>query len=53
MQKTNQKEFRVEKIFKRESNKLYVKWKDQDNSFNSSIDKKDIISEYFTKPKSF
>ena len=51
MQKTNQKEFRVEKIFKRESDKLYVKWKDQDNSFNSSINKNDIISEYFQKPK--
>ena len=51
MQKTNQKEFRVEKIFKRESDKLYVKWRDQDNSFNSSINKNDIISEYFQKPK--
>ena len=27
LQKTNQKEFRVEKIIKRKGNKLYVKWK--------------------------
>ena len=26
-QKTNQKEFRVEKVIKRKGNKLYVKWK--------------------------
>ena len=38
----NQKEFRVEKVIKRKSDKLYVKWKDYVNSFNSWIDKKDI-----------
>ena len=27
LQKTNQKEFRVEKVIKRKSDKLYVKWK--------------------------
>ena len=42
LQKTNQKEFRIEKIIKRKSDKLYVKWKGYDNSFNSWIDKKDI-----------
>ena len=26
-QKTNQKEFRIEKVFKRKGDKLYVKWK--------------------------
>ena len=26
-QKTNQKEFRTEKVFKRKGDKLYVKWK--------------------------
>ena len=41
-QKTNQKEFRVEKIIKRKGNKLYVKWKGYNNSFNSWIDGKDI-----------
>ena len=33
--KTNQKEFRIEKITKRKGNKLYVEWKAYDNSFNS------------------
>ena len=42
-QKTNQKEFRIEKILKRKGDKLYVKWKGYDNSFNSWINKKDIL----------
>ena len=42
MQKTSQKEFRLERLLKRKDNKLYVKWKSYDNSFNSWIDKKDI-----------
>ena len=41
--KTNQKEFRIEKVIKRKGNKLYVKWKGYNNSFNSWIDKKDLI----------
>ena len=40
LQKTNQKEFRVEKVIKRKDDKLYVKWKGYVNSFNSWIDKK-------------
>ena len=40
--KTNQKESRVEKAIKRKGNKLYVKWKGYDSSFNSWIDKKYI-----------
>ena len=43
LQKTNQKDFRIEKVCKRKSIKLYVKWKNYDNSFNSWIDKKDIV----------
>ena len=43
LQKTNQKEFRIEKVIKRKGNKLYVKWKGYDSSFNSWIDKKDLI----------
>ena len=39
-QKTNQKEFRVEKVIKRKGDKPYVKWKGYDSSFNSWIDKK-------------
>ena len=57
LQKTNQKEFRIEKEGKRKEDKLYVKWKGYDNSFNSWIDKKDIVqfysikmSQYFPKP---
>ena len=43
LQNTNQKEFRVEKVFKIKVDKLYVKWKDYNNSFNSWIDKKDML----------
>ena len=43
LQKANQKEFRIEKILKRKGDKLYVKWKGYNNSFNSWIDKKDIV----------
>ena len=43
LQKTNQKEFRIEKVIKRKSDKLYVKWEGYDNSFNSWIDKKDFL----------
>ena len=42
-QKTNQKEFRIEKILTRAGDKSYVKWKVYDNSFNSWIIKKDIV----------
>ena len=44
-ERTNEKEFRVEKVIKRKCDKLYVKWKGYDNSFNSWIDKNDIINE--------
>ena len=43
LQKTNQKEFRTKKVSKRKGNKLYVKWKGYDSSFNSWIDKKSLI----------
>ena len=43
LKKTNQKEFRIEKVIKREGDKLYVKRKGYDNSFNSWIDKKDLV----------
>ena len=35
LQKTNQKEFRIEKVLKKKGDKLYVKWKGYDNSFNT------------------
>ena len=31
LQKSNQEEFRIEKVIKRKGNKLYVKWKGYDN----------------------
>ena len=37
LQKTNQKEFRTEKVIKKKGNELYVKWKGFDNSLNSWI----------------
>ena len=43
LQETNQQRIRTEKVTKRNGNKLYVKWKGYDNSFNSWIDKKDLI----------
>ena len=43
LQKTNQKEFGVEKVIKRKDDKLYVKWKGYDNSFNNQIKTKGIV----------
>ena len=43
LQKTNQQQFRIEKVIKRKGDKLYVKWKGYDSSFNSWIDKKNLI----------
>ena len=42
--KTNQKEFRIEKLIKRKGDTLYVKQKGYENSFNSWIDKKDFVT---------
>ena len=43
LQKTNQKKFRIEKVLKRKGDKLCVKWKEYSNSFNSWINKNDLI----------
>ena len=46
LQKTKieqEKSFRIEEVIKRKRNKLYVKWKVYDNSFNSWIDKNDLV----------
>ena len=40
LQKTNQKEFRIEKMIRKKGDKLLVKWKGYDSSFNSWVDKK-------------
>ena len=41
-QKTNQEKFRIEKVITKKDDKLYIKWKRQESSFNSWIDKKDV-----------
>ena len=43
LQKTNQEEFKIEKVIKIKGDKLYVKWKCCDSSFNSWIDKKHLV----------
>ena len=43
LQKTNLEEFRIEKVIRRKEDKLYVKWKGYDNSFNSWIDKRNLV----------
>ena len=43
LQKINQEEFRIEKVIRRKGDKLYVKWKGYDNSFNSLIDKESLV----------
>ena len=40
LQKIDQKEFRIEKVIKKKADKLYVKCKRYDSSFNSWMDKK-------------
>ena len=43
LQKANQKEFRIEKVITKKGNKLYVKCKGYNNSFNNWINKKDLV----------
>ena len=43
LQETNQTESRIDKVIKQKGNKLCVKCKGYDHSFNSLVDKKDII----------
>ena len=43
LQKANQEEFRIEKVIKRKGDKIYVKSKGYDNSFNSWIDKASLV----------
>ena len=39
LQKRNQTQFSVENLIKKKGNKLHVKWKGYDHSFDSWIDK--------------
>ena len=41
--KTNQQDFRIEKVIKIKGDQLYVKWKGYDTLFHSWVDKKDLI----------
>ena len=52
LKKVGQQEFRTEKVIKKKGHKLYLKWKGNDNSFNSWFDQKDLVymSKYFPKP---
>ena len=43
LRKTNQEEFKIKKVIKKKGNKLHVKWKGYDNSYNSWIDQKDLV----------
>ena len=43
LQKASQEELRIEKVIKKKGDKLYIKWKEYDNSFNGWIDKTDVI----------
>ena len=43
LQKTNLEEFRIEKVIRRKGDKVYVKWKGYNNSFNSWIDKANLV----------
>ena len=52
LQKTNPQELRIEKVFKEKGNKLYVKWKGYDRSFNSWIGKKYLVWFYYIKNES-
>ena len=47
LQKANRQEFTIEKVIKRKGDKLYFKWKGYDSSFNSWIDKKDLVWFYW------
>ena len=52
--KKNQKEFRIDKVIKKNGENLYVKWKGYNNSFNNCIDKKHSINEWiFSKTEIF
>ena len=42
-QETKKKEFKIEKEIERKDDKLYVKWKGYNNSFNDCIYKKEIV----------
>ena len=42
-QKTSQEKITIEKVIKKKGDKMYVKWKGYNASFNSWINKKDLL----------
>ena len=42
LHKTSQENFRIQKAINRKGDKLYVNWKEYNNSFNNWVDKKDL-----------
>ena len=46
MEKPAHEEFRIEKKIKRKTDKLFLKSKRYGDSFNSSIDKKDLLKKF-------
>ena len=51
-QKTNQKQFRTEKVIEKNGDKLYAKWKGYDNFLINGLIKKTLykMSQNFPKP---
>ena len=43
LQKTMEEKLRIERVIKGKGDKLYVKWKGYNNSFNSWINKKYFV----------
>ena len=43
LQKTNEEEFRIDKVIKRKGDKLCGKWQRYNSSFNNWIDENDIV----------
>ena len=43
LRKTNQEEFRIEKVIRQKGDKFHVKWKGYYNLFNSWIDKANLV----------
>ena len=43
LQKTMEEKLRIERVIKGKGDKLYVKWKGYNNSFNSWINKKYLV----------
>ena len=46
LQKTSQEKFRIEKRLEKKGDKLFVRWKGYNDSFNSWVDKKDVTQKW-------